>query len=133
RHRPTREFVRPIYAADRPMNVPRPADAAPVLARRFADFAHGLRLERVPAEVSLRARHLMLDAIGCAMASRGEVFVSRFADAVRDVSGPAAAAAEAAVIGFADRLPMRDAALLNGMLMHGLDYDDTHMAGIVHP
>ena len=39
---------------------------------------------------------------------------------------------EAAVIGFAGRLPMRDAALLNGMLMHGLDYDDTHMAGIVH-
>ena len=30
------------------------------------------------------------------------------------------------------RLPLRDAALLNGMLMHGLDYDDTHMAGIVH-
>jgi 2-methylcitrate dehydratase PrpD len=115
------------------MTSPVSPDAAPALARRFADFAQGLRLERVPAEVSLRARHLMLDAIGCAMASRGEVYASRFADAVRDVSGPAAAAAgEAAVIGFADRLPMRDAALLNGMLMHGLDYDDTHMAGIVH-
>jgi len=115
------------------MNAPRPTVPAPTLARQLADFAHGLRLDRVPAEVSLRARHLMLDAIGCAMASRGEVFASRFADAVRDVSGPAAASApEAAVIGFADRLPMREAALLNGMLMHGLDYDDTHMAGIVH-
>lgn len=107
--------------------------AVPTLARRFADFVHGLKLEQVPAEVSLRARHLMLDAIGCAMASRGEVFASRFADAVRDVSGTVGkAAGEAAVIGFADRLSIRDAALLNGMLMHGLDYDDTHMAGIVH-
>lgn len=27
---------------------------------------------------------------------------------------------------------MRDAVLFNGILMHGLDYDDTHMAGVVH-
>jgi 2-methylcitrate dehydratase PrpD len=115
------------------MNTPASPDAVPALARRFADFTQGLSLDRVPAEVSVRARHLMLDAIGCAMASRSEVFASRFNDAVRDASGPAAASAgEAAVIGFAGRLPMRDAALLNGMLMHGLDYDDTHMAGIVH-
>ena len=108
-------------------------DPGPTLARRFAEFAHGLQLDQVPAEVSLRARHLMLDAIGCAMASRGEVFAGRFADAVRELSGPAGAGTgEAAAIGFATRLPMRDAALLNGMLMHGLDYDDTHMAGIVH-
>jgi 2-methylcitrate dehydratase PrpD len=30
------------------------------------------------------------------------------------------------------RLPWRDAAVVNGMLMHGLDYDDTHAAGIIH-
>ena len=36
------------------------------------------------------------------------------------------------MIGFARRLPMRDAALLNGVLTHGLDYDDTHMAGVIH-
>ena len=27
---------------------------------------------------------------------------------------------------------MRDAALANGVLMHGLDFDDTHLASIVH-
>ena len=32
----------------------------------------------------------------------------------------------------ARRLPLRDAALLNGVLTHGLDYDDTHMAGVIH-
>ena len=39
---------------------------------------------------------------------------------------------ERAVIGMAKRLAQRDAALLNGVLCHGLDYDDTHMTGIIH-
>jgi 2-methylcitrate dehydratase PrpD len=36
------------------------------------------------------------------------------------------------VIGSANRLPLRDAAVVNGALLHGLDYDDTHAAGIIH-
>ena len=104
---------------------------SPTLAGHLAAFVHGLRLDAVPVDVSLRARHLMLDAIGCAMASRGEVFATRFAAAVSDLAG-AEHGGRSGVVGFARRLPPRDAALLNGMLMHGLDYDDTHMAGIVH-
>ena len=109
-----------------------PADsAAPTIATRLAAFAHSLRLEGVPAEVSLRARHLLLDAIGCAMAARGEAFATRLAAGVADLAG-SDHGGRSGVVGFATRLPVRDAALLNGMLMHGLDYDDTHMAGIVH-
>src|SRR6202035_3814441 len=36
------------------------------------------------------------------------------------------------VIGRANRLPVRDAALVNGMLIHGLDFDDTHLTSIIH-
>src|SRR5262249_5608964 len=36
-------------------------------------------------------------------------------------------------IGFADRLSIRDAVLLNGVLIHGIDYDDTHLVSVVHP
>jgi 2-methylcitrate dehydratase PrpD len=108
-----------------------PAGAGPTIATRLAAFAHGLRLEQVPPAVSLRARHLMLDAIGCAMAARGEPFAVRFAAATSELAGDGHGG-RAGVVGFAMRLPARDAALLNGMLMHGLDYDDTHMAGIVH-
>jgi 2-methylcitrate dehydratase PrpD len=36
------------------------------------------------------------------------------------------------VIGLPLRLGLRDAAMLNGLLIHGLDYDDTHLAGVVH-
>jgi len=31
------------------------------------------------------------------------------------------------------RMNPRDAATMNGYLIHGLDYDDTHIAGIIHP
>ena len=30
------------------------------------------------------------------------------------------------------RLPLRDAALINGILVHGLDFDDTHSGGVIH-
>jgi 2-methylcitrate dehydratase PrpD len=37
------------------------------------------------------------------------------------------------VIGRPERLGVRDAALVNGVLIHGLDFDDTHLASIIHP
>ena len=36
------------------------------------------------------------------------------------------------MIGLATKLSMRDAMLMNGILIHGLDYDDTHAAGVIH-
>jgi len=101
------------------------------IAATLSGFVHRLALDRVPAEVSLRARHLMLDAIGCALAARREKFAERFANAVQALRGDADGG-RSAVIGHAMRLPWRDAALLNGVLTHGLDYDDTHMAGVIH-
>jgi 2-methylcitrate dehydratase PrpD len=37
------------------------------------------------------------------------------------------------VLGRAERFEVRDAALVNGVLIHGLDFDDTHLGSIVHP
>lgn len=30
------------------------------------------------------------------------------------------------------RLPLRDAVMMNGLLVHGLDFDDTHVPGVIH-
>lgn len=106
---------------------PGPA-AAPTISEQLAGFAAGLSLAAVPAPVAARAKHLILDAIGCAFAARGEPFAGRIAAAVASLAGEG----PRRVIGMAHRLPLRDAALVNGMLMHGLDYDDTHAAGILH-
>jgi 2-methylcitrate dehydratase PrpD len=36
------------------------------------------------------------------------------------------------VIGYGRRLALRDAAMMNGVLIHGLDFDDTHSRGVIH-
>lgn len=112
-------------------DVPRAA-TADASSRVLAGFVHGLRLEDVPEPVRVRARHLMLDAIGCGLAARREVFGERYASAVFNMAEPVRGGGGRGVIGFSRRLPARDAMLLNGVLTHGLDYDDTHMAGVLH-
>jgi len=101
---------------------------AAVISERLAAFTANLRLAAVPAAVVTRAKHLMLDAIGCALAARDEDFARRIGASIARLAG----AGPRGVVGLALRLPLRDAAVVNGMLMHGLDYDDTHAAGVAH-
>ena len=98
------------------------------IAERLAEFTVKLVPERVPATVAERAKHLILDAVGCAFAARREEFAGRIAGSIARLAGPGARG----VIGMGERLPLRDAALANGALLHGLDYDDTHTAGVLH-
>lgn len=104
-----------------------PTDAT---ARAQADFVHGLKLADVPAATQARALHLMLDAVGCALAARREAFAERLAQAIGGLG--LGETGTRGVIGFSRPLPLRDAVWLNGALTHGLDYDDTHMAGVLH-
>ncbi len=97
-------------------------------AHRLAGFALGLDLGRVPQPVIDRACLHILDALGVALAATGYDFAERSRAAIVGLAG----SGDSPVIGWPDRLPMRDAAWLNGLLIHGLDYDDTHGASIVH-
>lgn len=110
-------------------------------AAALADFVHALTPAAVPSAMRERALHLALDAIGCALAARREDFAIRLVDAIGGFASFEADAGDATasppagrsgVIGVARRLPLRDAVWLNGVLTHGLDYDDTHMAGVIH-
>lgn len=104
-----------------------PADQ---VASTLAGFVAGLQPAQIPTEVSLRARYLLLDAIGCGLAARREPFARGFQASLQALSQ--GTEGQAGVVGFSARMPLRDAVMLNGMLMHGLDFDDTHMAGVVH-
>ena len=112
------------------MNTPTLDDAPDTIATTLAGFVKHLRLDNVPPAVRLRAKHLMLDAIGCGLAARRDAFAQHFSDATFALA--ADAPGKAGVVGYTRRLPVRDAAMLNGVLLHGLDYDDTHMAGVLH-
>jgi 2-methylcitrate dehydratase PrpD len=97
------------------------------IAEIIADFAVRTRYEDLPSAVVERAKLLILDAIGIAFASTTFDFAYD-ALAALQTFGPG----DQPVIGLPARLNLRDAVLMNGLLIHGLDFDDTHLSGIVH-
>ena len=98
------------------------------IAERLAGFAAGLSLDDVPGAVVERAKLHVLDAVGIGLAAARYDFGHKTLTALRGLAGEG----EHPVIGMPARLPLRDAALMNGFLIHGLDYDDTHVGGVIH-
>jgi len=99
------------------------------VAKSLARYVGMFGYDQIPAAVRDRAKLLILDAVGIALAS------TRYAFSQHTLNGIAALAGSGncSVIGSSQRLPVRDAILMNGALVHGLDYDDTHVEAIVHP
>ncbi len=102
------------------------ADAT--ISQQLALFADGLSLADVPAAVVERAKLHILDCLGIALASTTFEFAQRAANAISGLAG----AGEYPAIGLPMSLPLRDQVMLNGTLIHGLDFDDTHTAGVIH-
>lgn len=100
----------------------------PSAAHAIGRFAAGFRLDDVPAAVRERARLHILDALGLGLAASPLDFGQAAFNGVAALGE----GGECTVIGRAERLAMRDAALVNGVLIHGLDFDDTHLASIIH-
>jgi len=97
------------------------------IAQQLGDFASGLTLERIPSATRQRAKLLLLDAIGVALVAASFDFGRR---AVRGLA--TLDAGNAQVIGLPQKLSVRDAVLANGILAHGLDFDDTSISARVH-
>lgn len=97
------------------------------ISETLAQFASAITYDAIPGAVRERAKHLILDAVGIALASTTYEFAQRTLAALSSL-GPGASD----VIGMPAKLPLRDAVLMNGVLVHGLDYDDTHLIGVVH-
>lgn len=98
-------------------------------SRALAGLAATASLAEVPQAVRERAKLHMLDALGLGFASHAYDY-ARVSIAGVEAIGASGACT---VLGHAGRFEVRDAAMLNGILVHGLDFDDTHLASIVHP
>ena len=98
------------------------------LSYALAAFAAGLTPADVPAEAFARAKLHLLDALGIGLAASTFDFARVTARALADLDEPG----NSVVIGLTQRYALRDAMLLNGVLIHGLDFDDTHAASVVH-
>jgi 2-methylcitrate dehydratase PrpD len=99
------------------------------ISQRLADFAGTVSYDSLPERVRSRAKLHMLDVIGTAYAATRFDFSHKALSGLRSLGEPGTHS----VIGMPVQLPLRDAVLLNGILAHGLDYDDTHPGAIVHP
>ena len=112
---------------DKPTRADRHADRHKAISDQLAAFALELTFDTIPEKIRERAKYLMLDAIGIAYASQGFAFAAATMDAMTSLS-----TGTSPVIGYGRKLSPRDAALVNGVLVHGLDYDDTHSPGVIH-
>ncbi len=93
----------------------------------LACFAAELQFEDLSPDVLAKAKTHLLDLVGVALAASNMRFAAAALAAVGDDGG-----GPCTVMGFAERLPAGAAALVNGTLAHGLDFDDTHQASVVH-
>ena len=101
----------------------------PTLSAQLSNFACGLTHDSIPPHVRERAKYLILDAVGVALASTTYDFARRVLNGIQGMAEDGACS----VIGMPDKLPLRDAVLMNGVLIHGLDYDDSHLRAVLHP
>jgi 2-methylcitrate dehydratase PrpD len=79
------------------------------------------------AKAVSEARRGVLDWIGCALAGSGHKTITTLLSVLQEISGKP----QATVFGRGLRLGLLDAPLANGQMGHVLDYDDTHMGGVV--
>ena len=97
-------------------------------SQKLAKFALDLQLEAVPADVLTLAKEHFLDALGIALASSRFDFGAAILQGARELGE----GQQATALGSGVRLPPASAALVNGVLAHGLDFDDTHIGAIYH-
>jgi 2-methylcitrate dehydratase PrpD len=100
----------------------------PSLSQQLASFAHDLRWEDLPSNVKAHVKLLVLDVFGLCLAAVGD----DFARAVLAVAEEMGGTPESRPIGLDLRLPAPSAALVNGTLTHGHDFDDSHAGSIIH-
>ncbi len=99
--------------------------ATAILARYVA----ASRFESLPPAVVHEARRALLNWAGCAIGASAHITVENAWNAMRPYGG----AAQATLLGRRERTDILNAALVNGIASHVLDFDDTHPDTLVHP
>jgi 2-methylcitrate dehydratase PrpD len=94
----------------------------------FARFLSGIRYEDLSPAAVREARRAVLDWIGCALAGSVHPTVGLLLATFEELGS----VPTTTVIGHPDRkLSMLDAAVANGQMGHVLDFDDTHLGGVI--
>jgi 2-methylcitrate dehydratase PrpD len=99
------------------------------ITRTLVHFSHALNSRDLSGEVVERARYLLLDYLGVAIAGS----LTESSQPIYRMIARSAAPGPCTVIGTASQTSPESAALANGTAAHSLELDDTHQAGSIHP
>ena len=96
---------------------------------RLAAWSAGLQFDDLPDNVVHAAKRSLLDHLGLVIGAGDEPAVQHALATVRELGG----SPHASVLGTDHRTSVQNAALVNAIASHVLDYDDTHLPTVIHP
>ena len=102
---------------------------APAITQILANFVAHHPSGGWSDAVDHEAHRTFLNWLGCAVGAAHHEAANAALAAVKWLKP----AAQAGVLGRAERVDMANAALLNGITSHTFDFDDTHLKTIIHP
>ncbi len=106
-----------------------PLAPPPHVTKTIAQYVGSSRYEHLPLNVRHEGVRTFVNWMGVAVGgSRNETVVKAIA-----ALAPFAGRPEASILGRRERFDVLNAALINGISSHVLDYDDTHLKTIIHP
>ncbi len=92
------------------------------ISRQIAEFAVNLKYEDLPDEVIHEVKRYLYDSIGCAYGSMKTHDVNTILEIYREMGGTN----ESTVIGFGDKMPAVNTALINSLMIRALDFNDIY-------
>ncbi len=92
------------------------------ISREMAEFTDGLRYDNIPQDAIYEAKRFLLDSIGCALAATRNDDMQAMYRFTEKLGGTP----EATVIGTGFKTNAPNAALMNGLLIRALDYNDIY-------
>src|SRR4051812_22388458 len=97
--------------------------------RRLAEFVVQTRLADIPAPTLHEAKRAILDTLGTALGAARDPGVVIARRVALELGG----APQATLWADGRQTSVTQAALVNGIMTHILDFDDTHLPTILHP
>jgi len=92
------------------------------ISRKMAEFTAGLLFDDIPQDAIYEAKRFLLDSIGCALAATQNDDMQAMYRFTEKLGGTP----EATVIGTGTKTNAPNAALMNGLLIRALDYNDIY-------
>ncbi len=92
------------------------------ISRTISEFAVNLKYEDLPSEVINKVKYFLYDSIGCAYGG----YHTKDVNILRDIYLEMGGKPEATLIGFGDKIPAVNAALVNSLMIRALDFNDIY-------